>query len=271
MPSSPKKIKSEIRPAGLAVPDETSGRGGAPKSVSARSPSRKDKRKRILIIDDHPMIREGLRGTINAEDSLEVCGECDHALKALDMLKALQPDLVLMDITLPGKSGLELLRDIRVACPSVPVLVLSMHDESLYAERALRAGAGGYINKQQPPQALLAAIHAVADGRIHVSKQVNECILLRLAGRNSGSGSPLENLTDREFEIFQLIGEGKATGQIARQLHLSPKTIAVHYANIKLATYADLIRFAVRQEESRNLVPPGAASGEGAKLKSYPA
>jgi DNA-binding NarL/FixJ family response regulator len=229
--------------------------------MKAKPASRESKK--ILIVDDHPMIREGLRGTISAESDLQVCGECDNAHQALEMIKALKPDLILMDITLPGKSGLELLKDIRVACPHAPILVLSMHDESLYAERALRAGAGGYITKQQPPQALIAAIRAVIQGRIYVSKEVNEYILRRLSGRNSGSGSPLENLTDREFEIFRLIGEGKATGQIAKLLHLSPKTIAVHYANIrrklKLPTYADLIRFAVRQEESRNLATPATA------------
>lgn len=239
----------------------TTGAGSRVAAAKAKPNARESRR--ILIVDDHPMIREGLRGTICAEDDLEVCGECDNAHKALDMMKSLKPDLVLIDITLPGKSGLELLKDIRVACPQTPILVLSMHDESLYAERALRAGAGGYITKQQPPQALIAAIHSVMEGRIYVSKEVNEHILRRLSGRSSGSGSPLESLTDREFEIFQLIGEGKATNQIAKLLHLSPKTIAVHYANIrrklKLATYADLIRFAVRQEESRNLATAGNA------------
>jgi DNA-binding NarL/FixJ family response regulator len=218
--------------------------------------------KRVLIVDDHPMIREGLRGTINAEGDLLVCGECADAREALERIKVQRPDLVLMDITLPGKSGLELLKDIRLAFPALPILVLSMHDESLYAERALRAGAGGYITKQQPPGTLIAAIHAVIQGRIHVSKEVNENILRRLSGRRSESISPLENLTDREFEVFQLIGGGKTTGQIAKLLHLSPKTIAVHYANIrrklKLPTYADLIRFAVRQEEARNLTAPAA-------------
>lgn len=247
MPLLQKKIES-------AVP---------PRPQAAKAKASVKETKRILIVDDHPMIREGLRGTISAEDDLQVCGECDNAHKALDMMKTLKPDLVLMDITLPGKSGLELLKDIRVACPQTPILVLSMHDESLYAERALRAGAGGYITKQQPPQALIAAVHAVMEGRIYVSKEVNEYILRRLSGKTSGSGFPLENLTDREFEIFRLIGEGKATHQIAKLLHLSPKTIAVHYANIrrklKLPTYADLIRYAVRQEESRNLATSGPA------------
>ena len=255
MPTLQKK-STPANPPSKSMAESPARREAAP----AKAKPAAHEAKKILIVDDHPMIREGLRGTISAEPDLQVCGECDNAHKALDMMKALKPDLVLMDITLPGKSGLELLKDIRVACPETPILVLSMHDESLYAERALRAGAGGYITKRQQPQALIAAIHAVIQGRIYVSKEVNEYILRRLSGRNSGSGSPLENLTDREFEIFQLIGEGKATGQIAQLLHLSPKTIAVHYANIrrklKLPTYADLIRFAVRQEESRNLAAP---------------
>ncbi len=211
----------------------------------------------ILIVDDHPMMRQGLRTMIAGEPDLAICGEAENAYQAMELLQTLKPDLVLLDITLPGKSGLELIKDIKVMYPALPMLILSMHDESLYAERVLRAGAGGYITKQQRPEALISAIRQVLAGRTYVSEEVSEKILKHVSGRPAATSSPLEVLTDREFEIFQLIGEGEGTAQIAKQLHLSPKTVAVHYANIrrklKLATYADLIRFAVRLEEARNL------------------
>ena len=213
--------------------------------------------KNILIVDDHPMMRQGLRSMITGEPDLKICGEAETAYQALELLKTLKPDLVLLDITLPGKSGLELIKDIKAMYPLLPMLILSMHDESLYAERVLRAGAGGYITKQQRPEALIAAMRQVLAGRTYVSDEVSEKILRHVSGRPSATASPLESLTDREFEIFQLVGEGNATAQIAKHLHLSPKTVAVHYANIrrklKLATYPDLIRFAVRLEEARNL------------------
>ncbi len=217
----------------------------------------KETTKKILIVDDHPMMREGLRGTIGNEPDLEICGEAENANQAIEAVKTLTPDLILMDITLPGKSGLELIKDLRVSHPHVPILVLSMHDESLYAERVLRAGAEGYITKQQRPKVLISAIRQVLAGRTYVSEHVSEKILKLFSGRQVTTTSPLEQLTDREFEVFQLIGEGKATAEIAKQLHLSPKTVAVHYANmrrkLKLGTYPDLIRLAVRLEEARNL------------------
>jgi len=213
--------------------------------------------KTILIVDDHPMMREGLRRTIAGEPDLKVCGEAGDAFQALEALKTITPDLVLVDITLPGKSGLELIKDLKVMYPGLPILVLSMHDESLYAERALRAGAGGYITKQERPKVLISAIRQVLAGRTYVSDQVSEKILKLFSGRHVAPTSPLELLTDREFEVFQLIGAGQSTAQIAQRLHLSPKTVAVHYANIrrklKLGTYSDLIRLAVRLEEARNL------------------
>jgi DNA-binding NarL/FixJ family response regulator len=213
--------------------------------------------KRILIVDDHPMMREGLRSTIKGEPDLEICGEAEDAKLAVEALKKSAPDLVLMDITLPGKSGLELIKDIRVTHPNLPILVLSMHDESLYAERALRAGAGGYITKQQSPAELISAIRQVMCGQTYVSRQISEKILKLYSGRQIATTSPLETLTDREFEVFRLIGDGRSTAQIAPQLHLSPKTVAVHYANIrrklKLESYSDLIRYAVLIQECQNL------------------
>ena len=214
-------------------------------------------RKRILIVDDHPMMREGLRGVINRQPDMMVCGEAENAPQAMTAVQKLAPDLALVDITLPGKSGLELVKDLKVMHPQVVILAISMHDESLYAERMLRAGASGYITKQQPPEELIRAIRQVLDKRVYVSKEVSESLLRRFSWQPPTDASPTKLLTDREFEIMQLIGEGKAPKEIARQLHLSAKTIAVHAANIRqklnLKTTAQLIRFAVQWEEPRNL------------------
>jgi DNA-binding NarL/FixJ family response regulator len=211
---------------------------------------------RILIVDDHPMMREGLRGVINRQPDMLVCGEAENAQQAMAAAQKLAPDLALVDITLPGKSGLELVKDLKVMHPQVVILAISMHDESLYAERMLRAGASGYITKQQPPEELIKAIHQVLDKRVYVSKEVSESLLRRFSSQPRGEVSPTKLLTDREFEVMQLIGEGKAPKEIARQLHLSAKTIAVHAANIRrklnLKTTAQLIRFAVQWEDTRN-------------------
>ena len=202
-----------------------------------------------------PMTRKGLRAThLERTRSNRLRGSRD-APQAMEAIKSLNPDLVLMDLTLPGKSGLELIKDLKVMHPKTPILVLSMHDETLYAERVLRAGAGGYINKQQRPEVLLAAIRDVLVGRTYVSQQLSEKILKQFSGRPVAPTSPLEILTDREFEVFRLVGEGETTVQIAKRLSLSAKTVAVHYANIRrklqIGTYSDLIRFAVRLEEGR--------------------
>jgi DNA-binding NarL/FixJ family response regulator len=209
-------------------------------------------KKKILIVEDHPMMREGLRGVINREPDLQICGETENAHQALEAVRKLNPHLVLVDITLPGKSGLELVKDLKAAHPAVPILAISMHDESLYAERMLRAGARGYITKQQPPGELVKAIHQVLANRVYVSQQVSETLLQRFSGRSQSARFGTELLTDREFEVLRLIGEGKSSKEIARQLHLSPKTVAVHNANIrqklKVKNTAEVIRFAVHSE-----------------------
>lgn len=211
-------------------------------------------KKRILIVDDHPMMRQGLAQLIGVEPDLAVCGEAENAEQALDAIKPLKPDLVLADISLPGKNGLELIKDFQVLQPGLPILVISMHDESLYAERVLRAGGRGYIMKQEGGKKLMEAIRQVLDGKIYVSQKMSAEILEMFSGRRSES-SPVEKLTDREFEVFQLISQGKGTRDIAEQLHLSIKTVEVHRANIKtklkLKSAAELIRFAVRWAESQ--------------------
>jgi DNA-binding NarL/FixJ family response regulator len=220
------------------------------KTRSAKKP-----RKRILVLDDHPIMRQGLALLLNNEPDLTVCGEAETAHQALDAVGRLKPDLVLADITLPGKSGLEFIKDLLAMHPGTPVLVLSMHDESLYAERVLRAGGRGYVMKQEGGQKLLQATRQVLAGQIFVSERMSAKILEIFSGRRSeAGGSPVEKLTDREFEVFQLFGQGKGTKEIASHLHLSVKTVEVHRVNIKqklqLQTAQELIHYAVRWVES---------------------
>lgn len=224
-------------------------------SVTKTKGSAGSKRRRVLIVDDHPMMREGLRSAINRAPDLIVCGEAENALQAMNAVQKLGPDLALVDITLPGKSGLELVKDLKRAHPQLAVLAISMHDESLYAERVLRAGAGGYISKQQAPDELLRAIRQVLDKQVYVSKKVSENLLRRLSRQSPGDVSSMSLLTDREFEVLQLLAEGESQKDIARRLHLSAKTIAVHSANIRqklnLQTTAQLIRYAIQSDTVR--------------------
>ncbi len=214
-------------------------------------------RKRVLLVDDHPMTREGLAQLIGNQPDLEVCGEAGDAFEALEKIGLLKPDLVLSDITQPGKNGLELIKDIHSMHPGVMVLVISMHDEALYVERVLRAGGRGYVMKQEGGKKIAEAIRQVLEGRIHVSEKMSAKILEVFSGHRTELGaSPVEKLTDREFEVFQLIGQGIETKRMADKLHLSPKTVEVHRANIKaklkLTSMSELIRYAVRWVESQN-------------------
>ena len=214
--------------------------------------TRANAKTRILIVDDHPMMRQGLAQLVNNEPDLAVCCEAENAHQALAAIDKARPDLVLADITLPDKGGIELIKDIQAMHPGLAVLVISMHDESLYAERVLRAGGRGYIMKQEGGKKLMEAIRQVLSGQIYVSEKMSARILESFSGRRSPGAdkSPVENLTDREFEVFQLIGQGKGTRQIAEKLHLSVKTVEVHRVNIKtklkLESATELIRFAVR-------------------------
>jgi DNA-binding NarL/FixJ family response regulator len=223
------------------------------------NPQKQSAQKKILIVDDHPMMRQGLVQLIGNEPDLCVCGEAENGRLAMDMIGKEKPDLVLLDITLPGRSGLELIKDFKALNPLIDVLVISMHDESLYAERVLRAGGRGYIMKQEGGKKLMQAIRRVLNGQIYVSDSISAKILEVFSGKRARSGeSAVEGLTDREFEVFQLIGQGQSTRQIADALHVSAKTIEVHRVNIKqklkLHTAAELIRYAVRWVESRG--PP---------------
>src|ERR1700722_15026651 len=190
------------------------------------------KKKRILVVDDHPMMRQGLAQLVGMEPDLTVCGEAETAEAALGSVESLKPDLGLAGISLPGKNGLELIKDFQALSPGLPILIISMHDESLYAERVLRAGGRGYIMKQEGGKKLMLAIRQVLEGKIYVSEKMSADILEIFSGRRAGAeGSPVEKLTDREFEVFQLLGQGKGTRDIAEKLHLSVKTVEVHRAN----------------------------------------
>lgn len=213
-------------------------------------------KKRILIVDDHPMMREGLAQLLEHEPDLTVCGQADTAAQALRSIAQQMPDLALLDISLPDKSGLELIKDLQALHPKLPVLVVSMHDESLYAERVLRSGGRGYIMKQEGGKKLMQGIRQVLEGRVYVSEKMSAKILEIFSGRrNETAPSPLERLSDREFEVFQLVGRGKVTREIAEHLHLSVKTVEVHRANIKkkleLKSGADVVRYAIRWIEAQ--------------------
>jgi len=202
--------------------------------MSVKATQRGRTRKRILVVDDHPILREGLLQSINREPDLMVCGEAEDAHQTLETIRKLKPDLVLVDIGLPGKSGFELVKDVRMAHPELLVLVLSMHDESLYAERVLRAGARGYIMKQERPGKLIEAIRTVLDGKAYVSERMASRILDVFSGRRpKGSRVPVERLTDREFEILELIGRGNSSREVAKALHLSVKTVDTHRTHLK--------------------------------------
>jgi DNA-binding NarL/FixJ family response regulator len=219
-------------------------------------PKTKTPPKRLLIVDDHPMMRNGLAQLIDNEGDLKVCAEADNAGQAINAVARQKFDLALVDISLPDKNGLELIKDLRALRPELPVLVVSMHDELIYAERALRAGARGYIMKQEGGQKFLQAVRQVLAGSVYVSEKMSARILENFSGNPApGAGSPVRKLSDREFEVFQLIGQGIATGGIAERLHLSVKTVEVHRANIKqklnLATATELVRYAVRWLDSQ--------------------
>ncbi len=220
--------------------------------MPTRKPSKTaSARKRILIVDDHAVLREGLTSQINRETDLIVCGEAVNAREAVEAVEKLEPALVLADINLPGRNGLELIRDIQALRPELPILVLSMHDETLFAERVLRAGGRGYVSKQASGQSLIAAIRRVLNGQIYLSDDVSTRLLDGLSGKaqRPKSLSPVELLTDRELEVFTLIGQARETKEITQRLGMSAKTVEAHRASIKrklkLKTGPELTRHAV--------------------------
>jgi len=208
-------------------------------------------KRKVFLVDDHPIVRQGLAQLINNEADLIVVGQGEDAYQSLRAIREAKPDLVLVDVSLKDSDGIELIKELKSQAPKLPALVVSMHDESLYAERALRAGAGGYVMKQEAPQTLLAAIRAVLSGQVYVSGKMSATLLQRMvAGKKRDGGLPMDRLTDRELEVFRMIGAGTSVKEIADKLFLSVKTIEAHREHIKqklnIKSSAELLRFAIR-------------------------
>ena len=208
-------------------------------------------RKRIMVVDDHPMMRAGLTQLINKQPSMEVCLEANGPVEAKALIPHHHPDLIIADLTMKTGGGLEFIKDARALHENIPILVVSMHDEKVYAERCLRAGASGYIMKEESAEHLISAIQRVLDGGVYLSETMSARILKSVSGMNSrNTDSPLQTLTDREFEVFQLIGRGKTSNEIAQQLHISPRTVDVHRSQIKeklhLQSGTALVHYAVQ-------------------------
>ncbi len=230
----------------------------APSNETAvASPASADNKKhRIILVEDHPIVRQGLAQLINHQPGLTVVGEAESAAKALELVRALKPDLVCLDVSLPKTNGLELIKQLKSEKPQLAMLVISMHDESLYAERALRAGARGYVMKKEPSEKMVLAINRVLKGEIYVSDRMKQKMLQHLVSNQipEENSSPLDHLSDRELEVFQLLGNGFATRQIAEQLNLSIKTIESYRENLKLKlsvkSGAELIQHAIQWMKS---------------------
>ena len=223
---------------GNAIVSQTEGNGSGKKS-------------RVLLVDDHPVIRQGLAALIREEPDLDVCGEASNAREALELIAAQNPEIALVDISLNGPDGIELIKDIKIRYPEVRVLVLSMHDEAVYAERALRAGARGYLMKSEPLEKVIEAIRRVLMGEIHVSERFASRLLHQVVGQGHvAEMSAMDRLSDRELQVFRSIGQGMGIREIAGELYLSVKTIEAHREHIKrklgLASSAELRRYAIR-------------------------
>ncbi len=222
--------------------------------VSSEESAPLSPRRRIMIVEDHPVFRMGLRELINQEEDLVVCGEADDVGRAFDEIPGLRPDLVIVDISLKGRDGIDLVQDLRKHYKDLPTLVLSMHDESRFAERSLLAGAKGYIMKRETSSSIVEAIRCVLAGKIYLSEKIKGELLQRLAGRRQAHENPVDRLTDRELQVFRLLGRGLSTNEIAKKLCLSVKTVGTYRERIKdklgLRHASDLIWHAMLWAES---------------------
>jgi DNA-binding NarL/FixJ family response regulator len=207
-------------------------------------------KRNVLIVDDHPVFRHGIASLINAEADLHVCGEASTSPLALDAMRRLKPDVALLDISLPGSNGVELIKLMKAEQPKLPLLILSMHDESLYALRSLRAGALGYVMKAEALNHVLTALRKVLKGEVYVSEKFSERLIFKaIQSIDGGLGSPVDKLSDRELEVLELLGRGFGTREIANELHLSVKTIETHRAHIKeklgFKDAGEMVRFSI--------------------------
>jgi DNA-binding NarL/FixJ family response regulator len=228
------------------MPPLTAGPEVAPVASSKESAATRG----IFVVDDHPIFRAGLTQLIQSEPGLSVCGEAANAPQALAALRTTPADMAVVDVSLPGANGIELIKQLRAEHPRLPLLVISAYDEGLYALRALRAGAGGYLMKRESGEHFLAAVRKVLAGEVWVSPSFGEQLIYKVArGQETGAGTPLDVLTDREIEVLQLVGQAKSSQEIADLLHLSVKTVESHRLHIKeklgLKNATELVRFAV--------------------------
>jgi DNA-binding NarL/FixJ family response regulator len=226
-------------------------------TAQKRQAKSETKKTKIIIVDDHPIVRQGLTELINSESDLEVCAQAEDAHQALKLIREVHPDMAIVDISLKQTSGMELIKDINAQYPRLQVLALSMHDESLYAERALRAGARGYIMKQEATEKVVSAIRKAQDGQLYVSDRMQERMVRKLVGSKSQViASVVGSLSDRELEVFMLIGQGFSTRQIADKFHLSVKTIETYRAHIKeklnLPSATEMLQYAIQWVKSRS-------------------
>lgn len=239
-------------------PDPEPASPGATSVAVTRSTAVSHKLK-VLLVDDHPITRQGMKALVNQQPNLEVCGEADNAAYAIELVGRLQPDLAVVDIALKTTNGIELTKNIKVHAPNLPVLIVSMHDEGLYAERALRAGAMGYLMKQEASEKIIAAIQRLLQGEIYLSDKIKEKMLHRFVNKKGeGMVFSIDTLSDREMEVFQLIGNGYSTRQIAQKLNLSSKTIDSYREHLKLKlnleSGAELVRHAIQWARSEGTV-----------------
>jgi DNA-binding NarL/FixJ family response regulator len=216
------------------------------------------RKKRVFIVDDHPLVREGLTNLINGQDDLIICGEAKNSAQALDGIMQADPDVALIDISLENESGLELVKQLGSQFPQVALIVLSMHDETLFAERVLRAGARGYVMKHETSKSVLASIRRVLGGGVYVSEMIVNRIARRVGSvREPLASSPVERLSDRELEIFRLLGQGRTTSQIAADLNLSLKTVQAYCARAKekfgVTSLTELLRAALRWDDASQI------------------
>lgn len=212
---------------------------------------------RVFIVDDHPLVRQGLAQIIESQEDLELCGEAEDSPSAMRGIERTKPDAIIVDISLQGNNGLELIKNVKAIHEHVPILVFSMHDESIYAQRALRAGAKGYVMKKESSEKIVDAIRRIIKGEIYVSARVADQVLHQIVnGPSNAAVSPVDRLTDRELEVVQLIGRGLSTREIAESLNLSVKTIESHRAHVKeklnLRNATELVQFSVQWVDQQN-------------------
>jgi DNA-binding NarL/FixJ family response regulator len=227
------------------------------KNMNNKSSNGSDRKHRVFLVDDHPLVREGLANLINQQTDLVVVGQAEDSAGAVTGIRSTSPEIALIDISLKNESGLELVKNLEAEFPDVALIVLSMHDEALYAERALRAGARGYVMKRETTKSVLTAIRRVLGGDVYVSERVVNLMARRMGSRKANAATPVEQLSDRELEIFRLLGQGRTTSQIAEDLHLSLKTVQAYCARAKekfgVTSLGELLRAAIRWEDATHV------------------